>query len=138
MPRMVRLSRYNESGILQPQNRGASWRIVPSMEAMVLIGRECKDNRKRKIKSQPIRVDRGGGISLPDYQKPWPTIKNRNFYAPGTETLPKNEMRISFMGSAPFPVSKEQSNAAHADRRYWRADQSPGVDREVRSLHRAI
>ena len=80
----------------------------------------------------------GGGISLPDYYRPWPAIKNRNFYAPGTEVLPNNEMRISFMGSAPFPVSKEQSNAAHADRRYWRADQSPGVDREVRRLHRVI
>ena len=51
----------------------------------------------------------GGGISLPDYYRPWPAIKNRNFYAPGTETLPKNEMRISFMGSTPFPVSQEQS-----------------------------
>jgi ribonuclease BN (tRNA processing enzyme) len=51
----------------------------------------------------------GGGISLPEYYRPWPAIKNRNFYAPGTETLPKNEMRISFMGSTPFPVSQEQS-----------------------------
>jgi ribonuclease BN (tRNA processing enzyme) len=51
----------------------------------------------------------GGGISLPDYYKPWPAIKSRNMYLPGTETLPKNEMRISFMGSTPFPVSQEQS-----------------------------
>ena len=51
----------------------------------------------------------GGGISLPDYYRPWPAIKNRNFYAPGTEILPQNEMRISFMGSTPFPVSQEQS-----------------------------
>ncbi len=43
----------------------------------------------------------GGGISLPDYYKPWAAIKNRNFYAPGTETLPKNEMRISFLGAHP-------------------------------------
>ncbi len=26
----------------------------------------------------------GGGISLPDYYKPWAAIKNRNFFAPGT------------------------------------------------------
>jgi ribonuclease Z len=51
----------------------------------------------------------GGGISLPEYYRPWPAIKNRNFYAPGTEILPMNEMRISFMGSTPFPVSQEQS-----------------------------
>ena len=34
----------------------------------------------------------GGGISLPDYYKPWPAIKNRNMYLPGTEILPKNEI----------------------------------------------
>ena len=51
----------------------------------------------------------GGGISLPDYYRPWAAIKNRNFYSPGTELLPENEMRISFMGSTPFPVSQEQS-----------------------------
>jgi ribonuclease BN (tRNA processing enzyme) len=57
----------------------------------------------------PYGARPGGGISLPEYYRPWPAIKNRNFYAPGTETLPKNEMRISFMGSTPFPVSQEQS-----------------------------
>jgi ribonuclease Z len=57
----------------------------------------------------PYGARPGGGISLPDYYKPWPAIKNRNLYAPGTETLPKNEMRISFLGSTPFPVSQEQS-----------------------------
>ena len=45
----------------------------------------------------------GGGISLPEYYRPWAALKNRNFYAPGTETLPKNEMRISFLGSTPWP-----------------------------------
>ena len=40
---------------------------------------------------------------------PGPPSRTVNFYAPGTETLPKNEMRISFMGSTPFPVSQEQS-----------------------------
>ena len=51
----------------------------------------------------------GGGISLPEYYRPWPAIKNRNVYLPGTEVLPKNEMRISFMGSTPFPISQDQS-----------------------------
>ncbi len=55
----------------------------------------------------PYGARPGGGISLPEYYQPWPAIKNRNFYAPGTETLPKNEMRISFMGSTPFPISQE-------------------------------
>lgn len=37
----------------------------------------------------PYGARPGGGISLPEYYKPWPAIKNRNFYAPGTEILPK-------------------------------------------------
>ena len=37
----------------------------------------------------------GGGISLPEYYQPWPAIKNRNTYLPGTEILPKNEMKES-------------------------------------------
>ena len=59
--------------------------------------------------SNPYGPRPGGGINLPDYYQPWPAIKNRNTYLPGTEVLPKNEMRISFMGSTPFPVSQEQS-----------------------------
>ena len=31
----------------------------------------------------PYGARPGGGISLPDYYKPWPAIKNRNLYAPG-------------------------------------------------------
>ncbi len=54
----------------------------------------------------------GGGISLPDYYKPWAAIKNRNFYAPGTETLPKNEMRISFLGSTPWPPNPLQKGTS--------------------------
>ena len=46
----------------------------------------------------PYGARPGGGISLPDYYKPWPAIKNRNMYLPGTEILPKNEMRITFLG----------------------------------------
>ncbi len=37
----------------------------------------------------PYGAHPGGGISLPDYYQPWPAIKNRNFYAPGSELLPK-------------------------------------------------
>jgi ribonuclease Z len=59
--------------------------------------------------NNPYGARPGGGISLPEYYRPWPAIKNRNAFLPGTEVLPKNEMRISFMGSTPFPISQEQS-----------------------------
>jgi ribonuclease Z len=51
----------------------------------------------------------GGGISLPDYYRPMPSINNRNVYFPGTELLPKGEMRVSFPGSTPWPPTKSQS-----------------------------
>ena len=31
----------------------------------------------------------GGGITLPEYYQPWPAIKNRNMFLPGTEILPR-------------------------------------------------
>jgi ribonuclease Z len=54
----------------------------------------------------------GGGISLPDYYRPPMSISNRNVYFPGTEVLPKNEMRISFLGSTPFPPTRLQAGTS--------------------------
>jgi ribonuclease Z len=54
----------------------------------------------------------GGGISLPDYYRPPMSISNRNAYFPGTEVLPKNEMRISFLGSTPFPPTRLQAGTS--------------------------
>ena len=54
----------------------------------------------------------GGGISLPEYYKPWPAIKNRNMYLPGTEILPKNEMRVTFLGSSPWPPNPLQKGTS--------------------------
>jgi len=54
----------------------------------------------------------GGGISLPDYYQPWPAIKNRNMFLPGTEVLPENEMRITFLGSSPWPPNKLQKGTS--------------------------
>ena len=35
--------------------------------------------------SNPYGPRPGGGISLPEDYQPWPAIKNRNVYLPGTE-----------------------------------------------------
>ena len=59
--------------------------------------------------SNPYGPRPGGGISLPDYYRPMTTINNRNFYAPGTEILPEGELRISILGSTPWPPTREQS-----------------------------
>ena len=58
-----------------------------------------KDSAPDAPSKNPYGARPGGGISLPEYYQPWPAIKNRNMYLPGTEILPKNEMRISFMAA---------------------------------------
>jgi ribonuclease BN (tRNA processing enzyme) len=68
---------------------------------------ESQSQQKNPYGSRP-----GGGISLPEYYKPWPAIKNRNMYLPGTEILPKNEMRITFLGSTPWPPSRLQKGTS--------------------------
>ena len=54
----------------------------------------------------------GGGISLPEWYNPWPAITNRNMYLPGTEILPKNEMRVTFLGSSPWPPNPLQKGTS--------------------------
>ena len=54
----------------------------------------------------------GRGISLPDYYRPWPALLNNNMYIPGQEILPDKEMRITFLGSTPWPPTLEQSGTS--------------------------
>jgi ribonuclease Z len=54
----------------------------------------------------------GGGISLPDYYRPTPSVKNRNAYFGGTEPLPPGEMRVCFLGSTPWPPTQTQSGTS--------------------------
>ena len=50
-----------------------------------------------------------GGITYPAYFRPTEYIKSNNNYFAGTEEVGENEMRISFLGSTPFPVTKTQA-----------------------------
>ena len=51
----------------------------------------------------------GTGITLPPYYRPTEHLKSNNTYFPGTEPVGKDEMRISFMGSTPFPPTRDQA-----------------------------
>ncbi|WP_141322147.1 twin-arginine translocation signal domain-containing protein, partial [Sinorhizobium fredii] len=44
-----------------------------------------------------------GGITLPPYYRPTPSLVSNNVYYPGQEQLGLDEMRISFIGSTPIP-----------------------------------
>ncbi len=50
-----------------------------------------------------------GGITMPPYYRPTEYIWNNNNYFPGTEPIGQSEMRISFMGSTPFPPTRAQA-----------------------------
>ena len=54
----------------------------------------------------------GTGVTLPPYFKPTPSVESRNQYFPGTEVLGEDEMRISFVGSTPFPPRLDQAGTA--------------------------
>ena len=51
----------------------------------------------------------GTGISMPPYYQPTDSVTNRNIYLPSTEPLGKDEMRITFMGSQPWPPRLAQA-----------------------------
>ena len=51
----------------------------------------------------------GAGLTIPPYFKPTPSVKSRNNYFPNAEKLGPDEMRISFMGSTPFPPRRDQA-----------------------------
>ncbi|MGI9516684.1 MAG: guanitoxin biosynthesis MBL fold metallo-hydrolase GntH [Pirellulaceae bacterium] len=51
----------------------------------------------------------GTGLTIPPYYKPTPSVVSRNNYFPMSETLGEDEMRISFVGSCPFPPRRNQA-----------------------------
>ena len=68
------------------------------------------DDDARKPPKNPYGGRPGGGIALPEYFKPTKYITgSRSQYFPLIETIGPDEMRVSFMGSTPFPPCKDQA-----------------------------
>ena len=51
----------------------------------------------------------GSGLQFPPYYMPTPSVRSRNNYFPSSETIGKDEMRISFVGSCPYPPRRDQA-----------------------------
>ena len=49
-----------------------------------------------------------GGITFPPYYRPTPYLVSNNIYYPGQEPIGPDEMRISFIGSTPIPVTSHR------------------------------
>jgi len=61
---------------------------------------------------QPVNPYGGGpskGLQFPPYYQPTPSVRSRMNYFPGSEPIGKDEMRISFVGSCPFPPRRDQA-----------------------------
>ena len=58
----------------------------------------------------------GGGITLPAYYRPTPYLVSNNIYYPGQEQIGPDEMRISFIGSTPIPVTTRAGRHLHHGR----------------------
>ena len=72
-------------------------------------GASAAESESRQDTKNPYGGGPGTGVSLPEYFKPTKYISNNNFYYPGTEELGSDEMRISFVGSCPWPPRRDQA-----------------------------
>ena len=77
------------------------------------VGAGLSATAEAQTVSAPVTNPYGGGpgtgITLPPYFKPTDTVKNNNVYYPGTEELGKDEMRVTFVGSTPYPPRRDQA-----------------------------
>ena len=54
----------------------------------------------------------GTGITFPPYYKPTKDMGSASTFYPTSEELGKDEMRVTFVGTCPFPPTKEQAGTA--------------------------
>ena len=84
----------------------------------------------------------GTGITLPPYYKPTPNMKSRNNFFPLSEELAPDEMRISFVGSSPFPPRLNQAGTSimvelgNGDKFFF--DFGPGCMRNIIGLQHHV
>jgi len=84
----------------------------------------------------------GGGITLPDYDRPTPSMRSRNNFFPMSEELGADEMRITFVGSTPFPPRLNQAGTAimvelgNGDKFFF--DFGPGCMRNIIGLQHHV
>ena len=68
---------------------------------------------RRRLRSPPPASPYGGGggqgVSLPPYFQPTPYLNSNSTFFPTSEEIGPDEMRITFMGSCPFPPKRDQA-----------------------------
>ena len=67
------------------------------------------DGNRRIPPMNPYGGVGGGGITMPPYYKPTDNMGSGSTYYPTSEELGSDEMRITFVGSCPFPPRRNQA-----------------------------
>ena len=63
---------------------GLAATAAPGLLAAAAAESQPQSTTQAPPSQNPYGPRPGGGISLPEYYRPWPAIKNRNMYLPGT------------------------------------------------------
>ena len=97
-----------------PVNRRDALKGLAMAAATATVGagssvQAAEEQANRCETKNPYGGGPGTGITLPPYFKPTDSLKNNNVYYPELEELGKDEMRISFVGSCPYPPRLDQA-----------------------------
>src|SRR5262245_65712291 len=93
------------------QRRRAKTRASQRPRAKTTAGQRprARTNGGTATAKNPYGGVPSGGITLPPYYRPTPSLVSNNVYYPGQEQLGHDEMRVSFIGSTPIPVTRAQA-----------------------------
>lgn len=73
------------------------------------VAQAANGSSRIEQEKNPYGAPAGSGISMPAYYRPTPSVKNRNNFFPQTEEVGADEMRITYMGSNPWPPRLDQA-----------------------------
>ncbi len=106
----------DENTKIAPQHELSRRDLIKGAGALAAaVGVSAVDPTKAQAQAnpaQPVNPYGGGpstGLQFPPYYKPTASVRSRMNYFPGSEPLGADEMRISFVGSCPFPPRRDQA-----------------------------
>ena len=103
---------------------------------------KAEDGKAPPMPESPYGGGPGEGLTIPPYYKPTPSCVSRNNYFPTAETLGPDEMRISFVGSCPFPPRLSQAGTSImvelGNGKTFFFDFGPGCLRNIIALQKSV
>src|SRR5208282_4595593 len=125
----------------RPRERRGGWSFRSAPDLRAGPGRPSRARESLLAQAgpaAPVNPYGGGpstGLQFPPYYKPTKYVRSRNNYFPSSETIGPDEMRISFVGSCPIPMRRDQAGTCimvelgNGDRFFF--DFGPGCIRNI-------